>query len=203
MGRRWVSFRRWRFLPFTQLCEAYRRMPADKVALRRAPSALKWSPRIARMLNAVTALHVREARCTRRSHEPLGERAALSLLAKAPDPHVMVRRIQRRLLVVGVIRGQPCCDRLVALDEQGAVRAAECPSTVAVPEPGRNDLSSAAHHILALVPGMPAILGVGREQGADLVGVIGDPGVCVCIEPRLHLLRVNAHGPRSSDSWTD
>jgi hypothetical protein len=52
------------------------------------------------------------------------------------------------------------------------VRKAQGVRRGAVLQPGSNDLVAAARHVMAFVPGMPAVLGVVGEQGADLAGII-------------------------------
>ncbi|HET8840195.1 MAG TPA: hypothetical protein VFN35_01950 [Ktedonobacteraceae bacterium] len=138
--------------------------------------------------------------CAWRSHEPLGERAAPSLLIETQNPQIVVSTIERRLRLVGVIRGHPHRDHLITLNEQGAVRTTVRPGPVAVLQPGCDDLGTTTRDVVAFIPRMPAVLSVVGEQGADLVGLIGEPGVCVGVEPPLYLLSLITHDCYSSDA---
>src|SRR6266851_8776432 len=132
-------------------------------------------------------------RRARRFHVPLGERAAPALISETQHPQVVVRAVKRPLGVIRVIEGHSHSDREVVLYQQRAVLTAVRPCCVAVLQPGSNDLGAAASHVVALVPGMPAVLGVLGKQCADLAWIIGDPSVVVRVEPPLHHLSVNPH----------
>src|SRR5713226_700108 len=147
----------------------------------------------------VTAIQaLGKLRCAGSLHVPLGERAAPALIGEAQYPQVVVRTVERPLGVICVIEGHPHSDREVVLYQQRAVRTAVRPCCVAVLQPGSNDLGAAASHVVALVPGMPAVLGVLGKQCADLAWIIGDPSVVVRVEPPLHHLSVNPHCTLSS-----
>src|SRR6266699_1371664 len=158
-----------------------------------------WPMAVRRPFGTVTAIQAPDRlRCDRCLHVPLGDRATLPLIGEAQHPQVMICAVERPLGRIGILEGYSHRDRHVVLDQQRAVRTTIRPCRITVLQPGSNDVGTAASHILSLVPRTPTVLGVLGTQSADLAWIIDDPGVVVRVEPPLHHLSVNLHGPFSS-----